>query len=250
MRKTRQFRRRSAVIGGAGMAALVGAGVFAGSASAHNADWSVTCDAVHVHLTAYDSHARNSVTVSVVGGSVLDSKNSFGGSYTFNGALPHHDSPIKVHLVVKAGDNKKYNRDETLTSRPCEKPPTTPPVEVTTTPPVEQTTTPPVEQTTTPPVEETTTPPVDETTTPPVEETTTPPVDETTTPPVDDTTAPTATTTSPEVAGTTSAPGGGDLAETGSSGATPMIAGIAGVAVVAGAGALFFSRKRRSGAHR
>ncbi|WP_328917202.1 MULTISPECIES: LAETG motif-containing sortase-dependent surface protein [unclassified Streptomyces] len=242
MRKTRQFRRRSAVMAGAGMAALVGAGLFAGSASAHNADWSVTCDAVHVHLTAYDSHARNSVTVSVVGGSVLDSKNSFGGSYTFNGALPDHDSAIKVHLVVKAGDSRKYDRDETLTSQPCEKPPTSPPVE--------ETTTPPVEETTTPPVEETTTPPVEDTTTPPVEETTTPPAEETTTPPVDDTTAPTATTTSPAVAGTSSAPGGGDLAETGSSSATPMIAGIAGVAVVAGAGVLFFSRKRRSGAHR
>jgi LPXTG-motif cell wall-anchored protein len=45
----------------------------------------------------------------------------------------------------------------------------------------------------------------------------------------------------PEPAG-----GGDDLAETGSSSATPMIAGAAGVVLVAGAGLVVVSRKRRS----
>jgi len=43
--------------------------------------------------------------------------------------------------------------------------------------------------------------------------------------------------------------GGDDLAETGSSSATPMIAGVAGVVLVAGAGLVVVARKRRSTGH-
>ncbi|MFE5730664.1 LAETG motif-containing sortase-dependent surface protein [Streptomyces sp. NPDC056528] len=43
--------------------------------------------------------------------------------------------------------------------------------------------------------------------------------------------------------------GGGDLAETGSSNATPMIAGIAAALVVAGGAAVFFLRKKKTAGH-
>lgn len=51
----------------------------------------------------------------------------------------------------------------------------------------------------------------------------------------------------PATGGTTSGTtGGGDLAETGSSSATPMIAGIAAALVVVGGGAIFFLRKKKT----
>lgn len=53
-----------------------------------------------------------------------------------------------------------------------------------------------------------------------------------------------ATTTGGSTTGSTT--GGGDLAETGSSNATPMIAGIAAVLVVLGGGAVFFLRKKKT----
>lgn len=216
MQMTRQSRRRSGVIAGAGMAALIGSAVLAAPASAHNSDWSVDCTSVSVHLTAYNGKVTNSVTVSVDGGGVLASKASFGSSYDFKGALPDHSTAIKVHLVVKAGDGKQYSRDEYKTSEPCEKPPTTPPP----TTPSEQPTTP------APPTAS-------------ASDTPTPPA---TTP------VPTATSNAPVVQASTS-PAAGDLAETGSSSSTPMIAGIAAAVVAAGAGLLVFNR-RRGAAHR
>ncbi|MGW1118870.1 LAETG motif-containing sortase-dependent surface protein [Streptomyces tanashiensis] len=55
-------------------------------------------------------------------------------------------------------------------------------------------------------------------------------------------------TTGDTTGGTTGATttGGGDLAETGSSNATPMIAGIAAALVVVGGGAVFFLRKKKT----
>ncbi|MEU6853017.1 LAETG motif-containing sortase-dependent surface protein [Actinacidiphila alni] len=214
MQMTRQGRRRSGVIAGAGMAALIGSAVLAAPASAHNSDWSVTCSSVSVHLTAYNGRVTNSVTLSVDGGAVLTQQNSFGDHFDFTGALPEHTAAIKVHLVVTAGDGKQYSRDEYKTSEPCEKPPTTPPTTPSTPPP--------------------TTPATPTTSAP----TTTPP---TTTP------ATTPTTNAPVVQASTS-PASGDLAETGSSSATPMIAGIAAAVVAAGAGLLVLNRRR--GTHR
>ncbi|MBT2443451.1 Cys-Gln thioester bond-forming surface protein [Streptomyces sp. ISL-36] len=66
-----------------------------------------------------------------------------------------------------------------------------------------------------------------------------------TTEPSPSTTAPAATTGGSST-GTTG--GSGDLAETGSSNATPMIAGIAAVLVVLGGGAVFFLRKKKTAA--
>lgn len=221
MRMTAQTRRRSAVIAGAGIAALATTGVFAVPASAHTGDWSVTCDSVTVHLTAYNAHVTNSVTLSVVDGGVLASEDSFGSSYDFSGALPAHTSPIQVHLVVNAGDGKRYSKDEYKTSEPCRTPPTT------------------VPPTTVPPT--TTAPP---TTVPPT--TTAPPATGTTTAPP---TTSTATSSAPAVEATTS-PAAGNLAETGGSSSTPVIAGIAVAVVAAGGGLLFVNRRRRTAAHR
>ncbi|MEW2517357.1 LAETG motif-containing sortase-dependent surface protein [Actinacidiphila alni] len=213
MQMTRQGRRRSGVIAGAGMAALIGSAVLAAPASAHNSDWSVTCSSVSVHLTAYNGRVTNSVTLSVDGGAVLTQQNSFGDHFDFTGALPEHTAAIKVHLVVTAGDGKQYSRDEYKTSEPCEKPPTTPPTTPSTPPP--------------------TTPATPTTSAP----TTPPPTTPATTP----------TTNAPVVQASTS-PASGDLAETGSSSATPMIAGIAAAVVAAGAGLLVLNRRR--GTHR
>ncbi|MYS21193.1 LPXTG-motif cell wall anchor domain-containing protein [Streptomyces sp. DvalAA-14] len=222
MRMTRENRRRSAVIAGAGLAALAGAGILAVPASAHSGVWSVTCDSVSVHLKDYNARVTNSVTLSVDGGAVLASKDSFGGGYDFSGALPDHTTALTVHLVVTAGDSKQYNIDQRKTSEPCEKPPTTPPPTSPGSPPP---TTPP--PTTTAPA-----PPTGSTTPPPAPPTAT------------------ATTNAPVVAGTSTAQAGGNLAETGSSSDTPMIAGIAVAAVVVGGGALVFARRRRSSSHR
>ncbi|WP_327292172.1 LAETG motif-containing sortase-dependent surface protein [Streptomyces sp. NBC_01198] len=216
MRLTVQGRRRSAAIAATGMAAMIGTVLMAGPASAHTPVWSVTCDSVKVDLTSYNtSHdIHNSVTLSIVGGEgALADNQDFGGSFHFKDALPPHDSPISVRLVVKAGDNAKYNVDETKVSPVCDKP-SSPPVTPTTTPPASPSST---AATTAPP----------------------------------ETTAPATTTAAaPVVADTTSAAGTGDLAETGSSSATPMIAGIAVAVVVAGGGLVFWTRKRGSSAHR
>jgi LPXTG-motif cell wall-anchored protein len=220
MRMTRQNRTRSAVIAGAGIAALAGAGILAAPASAHTGVWSVTCDSVSVHLTKYNPGATNSVTLSVDGGAVLASRASFGGGYDFAGPLPAHTTALTLHLVVRAGDGTQYNVDERKTAALCEKPPTTPPTTSPSTPP-------PTTPTTVPP-------------------TTVPP----TTTPAPTTVPPTATTSAPVAAGTTSAPAGGNLAATGSSSATPVIAGIAVAAVVVGGGAIVLSRRRRSSSHR
>lgn len=57
-------------------------------------------------------------------------------------------------------------------------------------------------------------------------------------------------TTGDTTGGTTgTTTGGGDLAETGSSNATPMIAGIAAALVVVGGGAVFFLRKKKTAGH-
>lgn len=207
MQMSRQSRRRSGVIACAGMAALIGTAVLAAPASAHNSDWTVDCGSVSVHLTAYNPQVTNSVTLSVDGGAVLAGEASFGAGYDYQGALPDHTAPIKVHLVVTAGDGSKYGRDEYKTAAPCDKP-SSPPPPASSAPP--------------------TTTPSGRPTTPP-----------TTTP------ATTPTTNAPVVQASTSAPaGGGDLAETGGSSATPMIAGIAAAVVAAGAGLLFLNRRR------
>lgn len=141
IRMTPENRRRSAVVAATGMAALLGAGVFAVPAAAHTGTWSVSCDSVTVHLTAYNKRATNSVTLSVEGGGVLAKEDSFGAGYDFSSPLPPHDAAITLHLVVTAGDSAKYNIDQEKTAAPCEGQTTAPPPP-TTTPAPPPTTTP------------------------------------------------------------------------------------------------------------
>lgn len=223
MKMSVQGRRRSAAIGLVSAAAVAGALVMAAPASAHTPKWSVGCDKVSVDLTNYVKGRQgktNHVTLKIVSGEGALVDQDFATSFHYQDALPSHDQPLTLNLVVTSWDHSGQV-NEKKTAPVCEGH-TTPPTTATTTPP-----------TTAP----TTEPPTTAPTTP---ETTAP-----TTP------APSDTTTAPVAAASTSpASGSGDLAETGSSNATPMIAGIAAVVVVVGGGLVFWTRRRSGSSHR
>lgn len=221
MKMSVQGRRRSAAIGLVSAAAVAGALVMAAPASAHTPRWSVGCDKVSVDLTNYVKGRQgktNHVTLKIVSGEGALVDQDFATSFHYQDALPAHDQPLTLNLVVTSWDHSGQV-NEKKTAPVCEGH-TTPPT--TTTPPM-------TAPTTTPPTTAPTTP-----------ETTAP-----TTP------APSDTTTAPVAAASTSpASGSGDLAETGSSNATPMIAGIAAVVVVVGGGLVFWTRRRSGSSHR
>lgn len=184
----------------AGVAALVGAGMFTATpASAHTPTWSVDCSTVSVDLTAYNPGVQNTVKITA-GGEDLLAATPFKSEYHKKLQLPEHSSPLKVRLVVKAGDGDQFSRDEVRTSPVCagsESPSPAPS---------------PSQSSSAAPAPSA-----------PAEE--------------PSSSAPAA----PKPEG-----GGRDLAETGSSSATPVIAGVAGVVIVAGAALVFATRKRRS----
>jgi LPXTG-motif cell wall-anchored protein len=193
----------------AGTAAMIGSVVLAGPASAHTPDWSVTCNSVTVDLKAYNSHAHNTVTLTIAGGEGALVDQDFGSTFHYQDALPPHDAPLTVHLVVRAGDGEQFGKDESKVAPVCTKHTTaaaSPSTTAATTAPVKK-----------------------------------PP---TTAP------EPSGTTAAPVVADTTSATGSGDLAQTGSSNATPMIAGIAVAVVVVGGALVLWTRRRGSSSHR
>ncbi|MFJ2114734.1 LAETG motif-containing sortase-dependent surface protein [Streptomyces sp. NPDC087850] len=230
---SRSWRRRGALITIATAGALT-VGLSAAPAFAHTPTWSVTCDEVSLDLTRYGYSDQNTVTVTVDGKDLLPTEN-FRNNFKKTLDLPEHNTELTVRLILKAADGERFSKDETKTAPVCEGTP--PPAEETTPPPAEETTPPPAEETT-PPAEETT-PPAEETT-PPTSGESTPPAEETTPPaPKDD-----ESTEPPAPSDQPSSPG--DLAETGSSSATPMIAGAAAVVLVAGAGIMWAARKRRS----
>ncbi|NUS15122.1 MAG: LPXTG cell wall anchor domain-containing protein [Streptomyces sp.] len=208
MKITAQGRRRAAAVAVAGAACVAGTLVLAAPASAHTPKWSVGCDSVKVDLTKYAQSGNgktNHVTLTITSGEGALVDEDFGTSFHYKDALPPHDKPITLHLVVTAWDSTQYNLDETKVSPVCAGQ-TTPPTSPTTTAP----------------------------TTPPTTATTSPAAGAT----------PSGTTSAPVAAATTTASGSGDLAETGSSNATPMIAGIAAAVVVIGGGLVFWTRKR------
>ncbi|MEU1125463.1 LAETG motif-containing sortase-dependent surface protein [Streptomyces sp. NPDC005899] len=205
--------RRAGTFAAVAVAGLAGGVLFAGPAAAHTPTWAVTCSEVTLDLTAYSGSATNEVTVSVVGGEELLPTQTFGREYhtTTPLQLPPHDKPLTVRLVVKAGDDDKYSRDLTETAPVCEGQTTKPST------PAE----PEPAQSTEPVASE-----VPEPSATPSE---------------------TATDSAPAPAGSSSsAP---DLAETGSSSATPVIGGAAVAVLLAGAGILWSVRKRRSTQH-
>ncbi|OEV11205.1 LAETG motif-containing sortase-dependent surface protein [Streptomyces nanshensis] len=193
MTAIRQRWHRAAAVA-TGVAALAGTGMFVASpASAHVPGWEVDCYATSIHLENYNDQVENTVTISVGDKKLVDEK--FGRTFDKKVDLPKHTSPLDVHLVVKAGDDDKFSRDEHKSSPVCEESPSPSPS------------------------------PSDEPSDEPSSEAPAPPSEEPSTAPNG---------------------GGDDLAETGASSATPMIAGAAGVVLVAGAGLVVVARKRRS----
>ncbi|MET7643245.1 LAETG motif-containing sortase-dependent surface protein [Streptomyces sp. NPDC005426] len=123
--------------------------------------------------------------------------------------LPEHDKALTVRLIVKAGDGERYSRDETKQAPVCEEQPPKPAPTPTETKPSEKPTT--------------------------------------------ATPAPAATpsesASSPAPAAATPSPSSPDLAETGSSSATPIIGGAAVAVLLAGGGIMWSVRKRRTAQH-
>ncbi|WP_162793597.1 LAETG motif-containing sortase-dependent surface protein [Streptomyces paludis] len=223
----RSWQRSGALITVVAASAL-GVGLTAAPAFAHTPTWNVTCDQVSLNLTAYGNSDKNTVTVTVDGKDLLPTEN-FRNNFKKTLDLPDHSSELTVRLVVDAADGDRFNKDETKTAPVCpgkEEPSPSPSETQPTEEPTDEPSATPSEPA---PSEE---PPTEEPTTE-TPESSAPPADAST-PPVD------------EPSPVPSPNGGGDLAETGSSSATPLIAGAAGVVLVAGAGIMWAARKRRS----
>ncbi|MGW1813570.1 LAETG motif-containing sortase-dependent surface protein [Streptomyces sp. NPDC002125] len=210
----RRSWRGAGAFAAAAVVGLAGGVLSAGPAAAHTPTWAVTCSEVTLNLTQYSKDVANQVTVSVVGGDVLLPTTEFGRDFSTKTPLqlPKHDKELTVRLVVKAGDSDKYSVDQTKVAPVCEE--TTPSATPTEEAPSET------------PGTEPATPEAPAPSATPSE---------------------TATEAAPAPAEpSSSAP---DLAETGSSSATPVIGGAALAVLLAGGGILWSVRKRRSVQH-
>ncbi|MFJ9030659.1 LAETG motif-containing sortase-dependent surface protein [Streptomyces sp. NPDC102274] len=208
------WRRRSALITVATASAL-GVGLSAVPAVAHTPTWSVTCSEVSLDLTAYGNSDKNTVTVTVDGKDLLPTQN-FKNDFHKKLDLPEHKSELSVRLVVVAADGDQFSKDETKTAPVCDEP---------TQPPSSETPKPTPTPSEATPSTEAPKPTPSSTLTPSEEA---------------------SSSASAEVPSSQPSPAGDDLAETGSSSATPMIAGAAAVVLVAGAGIMWAARKRRT----
>ncbi len=209
MNRTHQGRKRAGVIAAAGLTTLIGTGILASPASAHNPVWNPTCSSVSVDLTYYNAKVTNTVEIKAGGQDILPAT-TFGANFSKTLDLPAHTSAIEVEMIVKAGDDadgsRGYSVDKTKSVDPCEtSTPTPPPSTPSSTPTTAAPTTPPA------------------------------------------TVAPTSSAPAAVPSPSTSTPGT-NLAETGSSSATPVIAGVAAAVVIAGGALVLVSRKRRAGA--
>ncbi|MFJ6567849.1 LAETG motif-containing sortase-dependent surface protein [Streptomyces sp. NPDC091292] len=205
---TRAWKRSGVLIAGAAVG-FVGIGVCATPASAHTPTWTVTCSDVTVDLKAYSDKVTNTVTITVDGKDLLPTK-EFGKEFHEELTLPEHSKEAQVRLIVKAGDGDRFSADETKTSPVCE----------------------------------TESPAPSET--PKPSDTPTPSDTPSETPKPSETPSESETPSSAAPAPETSTSPQGDLAETGSSSATPVIAGAAAAVVLAGGGILVATRKRRA----
>ncbi|MFE6974156.1 LAETG motif-containing sortase-dependent surface protein [Streptomyces sp. NPDC057682] len=204
----RRSRRAAGTLAAAAIAGLTGVVLTAGPAAAHTPTWDVTCNEVSLHLTAYNSGVTNQVTVTVDGKDLLPTE-TFGKSFDKKLALPDHDKELTVRLVVKAGDGDQYSRDETKQAPVCEgRTPTPTPTPSETKPSGTPTTATPSPEKPAP--------------------------------------SETPSESSPAPAAPAPSPSSPDLAETGSSSATPIIAGAAVVVLLAGGGIMWSVRKRRT----
>jgi LPXTG-motif cell wall-anchored protein len=195
-------------------AGLLGVGLAAVPASAHTPHLTVDCSTATVDLSAYNGNVTNHVKVTVQGDDSLTVDQDFKDSFHKEIKLPDHTSPVEVHLVVTAGDGSRYNDDETKkTPEDCAGPSKTP------------------------------APPSSAPATPSA-----PAAPASSAPVGSAPAAPSKAPSSPAAAAPVSSPSpaGDNLAETGSSSSTPIIAGAAAVVVIAGAGILWASRRRRA----
>jgi LPXTG-motif cell wall-anchored protein len=204
-----QGRKRAGVIAAAGFTALIGTGILASPASAHNPNWTPTCDKVTVDLSYYNSGVTNTVEIKAGGQDVLP-VTTFGANFEKTLDLPAHTSALTVEMIIKAGDDtdgtKGYSVDRTQTVQPCQTSTPTPPPSTPT-------------QSAAP----------------------------SSSPSAPASVAPTQSAPAAVPSPSTSTPGQ-NLAETGSSSATPVIAGVAAVVVIAGGALVLVGRKRRAGA--
>ncbi|MEV8229001.1 LAETG motif-containing sortase-dependent surface protein [Streptomyces sp. NPDC079167] len=210
----RRSWRGAGAFAAAAVVGLAGGVLSAGPAAAHTPTWAVTCSEVTLNLTAYSAKATNEVTVSVVGGDDLLATTQFGRDFSTKTPLqlPEHDKELTVRLVVKAGDDARYSVNDTKTAPVCEDDAPSPtPTEAT----------------------------------PSETPSTEPPASETPEPSA----TPSETASEAAPAPAEPSPSAPDLAETGSSSATPVIGGAAVAVLLAGGGILWSVRKRRSAQH-
>ncbi|WP_406089215.1 LAETG motif-containing sortase-dependent surface protein [Streptomyces sp. NBC_01013] len=210
----RRSWRAAGTLAAAAVVGLTGTVLTAGPAAAHTPTWAVTCNEVSLHLTAYNDRVTNQVTVTVDGKDLLPAE-TFGRGFDKTIALPEHDKALTVRLVVKAGDGEQFSRDESKEAPVCQDTPPKP--------------------------------------TPPKPTETKPSETPTTAKPSTSAPAPTATpsetASSSAPAAATPSPSSPDLAETGSSSATPIIGGAAVAVLLAGGGIMWSVRKRRTAQH-
>ncbi|MEU3003719.1 LAETG motif-containing sortase-dependent surface protein [Streptomyces sp. NPDC007020] len=204
----RRSWRGAGVLVAAAVAGLTGGAVLAGPAVAHTPTWAVTCSEVTVDLTDYRGDVPNTVTVSVDGKDLLPTE-TFGREFHKKLALLDHDEPVTVRLVVKDADGEgKHSIDRTKTAEVCEEEPSPTATESAPSEPAPSRT------------------------------------------PPSGTPEPSATPGDEpsESASAVPAPGPSspDLAETGSSPSTPVIAAAAVAVLLAGGGILWAVRKRRT----
>ncbi|MGC5396371.1 LAETG motif-containing sortase-dependent surface protein [Streptomyces sp. DT20] len=210
----RRSLRAAGTLAAAAVVGLTGVVLTAGPAAAHTPTWDVTCTEVSLHLSAYNDKVTNQVTVTVDGKELLPTE-SFGKGLDKTIDLPEHDKALTVHLSVKAGDGDQYSKEDEKTAPVCEG------------------------QTSTP------TPTPSETK---PSEPSTPSQSPTTSAPTPaDTPSETASSSAPAAAAPS--PSSPDLAETGSSSATPIIGGAAAAVLLAGGGIMWSVRKRRTAQH-
>lgn len=211
----RRSLRAAGTLAAAAIVGLTGAVLTAGPAAAHTPTWDVTCTEVSLHLTAYNDKVTNQVTITVDGKELLPTE-SFGKGLDKTIDLPEHDKALTVHLSVKAGDGDQFSKEDTKQAPVCEgNTPTPTPSETKPSKPSK-----PSEPSQKP---------------------------TTAAPTPTDTPSETASSSAPAAA--TPSPSSPDLAETGSSSATPIIGGAAVAVLLAGGGIMWSVRKRRTAQH-
>ncbi|MFF5896779.1 LAETG motif-containing sortase-dependent surface protein [Streptomyces argenteolus] len=206
----RRSWRGAGAFAAAAVVGLAGGVLSAGPAAAHTPTWAVTCSEVTLNLTQYSADATNQVTVSVEGGDVLLPTTEFGREYSTTTPLQLPKHDKELTVRLVV----KAGDDDKYS----------------------------VDQTKTAPVCEGTTPEP----TPPVEK---PSATPSTEPAKPEAPAPSETATEAAPAPAEPSSSAPDLAETGSSSATPVIGGAALAVLLAGGGILWSVRKRRSVQH-